>query len=138
MENTKDDVKFFLTRYGIKVTNWGSTKKEVLYANIIGDWNSIRSKLGLVTNVTYESHFMSSDTRDRLGNHFGRTVKSIGTGSNAEVSAAVKVIQRAWRVRQGTQYKNIKAIFILLLLFLFNPTPNIFVFCCFVFRAMSC
>ena len=112
MENTKDDVKFFLTRYGIKVTNWGSIKKEVLFANIIGDWNSIRSKLGLVTNVTYDMHFMALDTVDRLGNHFGRTCKQIGKGSNAEVSAAVKVIQRACRVRQGTQYMNIKAIFI--------------------------
>ena len=112
MEITKPEFKFFLTRYDIKISKWDRTKKEELYANIVGSWNTFWPKLGLVTNVTYDMHFMALDTVDRLGNHFGRTCKQIGMGSCAEITAAAKVIQRAWRVRQGTRYKNIKAIFI--------------------------
>ena len=112
MEVTKPELKFFLNKYNIKVTNWERTKKEVLYSHIIGDWNSTRSKLGLVTKVTYEMYWRVIEVVDKHGEHFTRTCRQVGKGSSSDVNAAVKVIQRFWRLRQGIQYKNIKAKFV--------------------------
>ena len=57
-------------------------------------------------------------------------------GSCAEITAAAKVIQHAWRVRQGTQYMNIKAIFIFCYCF-FSLQLQTFVFFVVLFLGQS-
>ena len=112
MEVTKPELKFFLVKYGIKVTNWERTRKDELYGNIIGEWNTIRSKLGLVTNVKYSMYFELMQVVVRLGNHFQNNWTQLGTGPSSNINVALKVIQRFWRRCHGIQYKNIKAKFV--------------------------